>query len=131
MKKTIEPKYRPLEKEFTRHTYLFKLVRREGLVAIYETLDAEDNNRPLGYEVFEVIQMEAGFAGPAKYPQPAREVVPGNEAWGVKGFSPRTIQEAEARFTFLQAKLTERASAKEEGRTVIKSRKKNYGASGK
>lgn len=97
--------YRPLEKEFTRHGYLMKEIKREGLVAMYEQLDLENNNQRVCFEVFEIIQMDAGFAGPQKYPQPAREVAPGNEMWGTKGFSPATRELAELRFSQIKARI--------------------------
>lgn len=114
MKKN-EPKYRPLETEYTKHGYLFRQVKREGLVAMYEQLDVQETGQEIliCHEVYEVIQMEAGFAGPQKYPQPAREVPPGNEQWGMKGFSPTTRERADIRFEELKNRLVNRDKNRE------------------
>lgn len=105
--------YRPLEKEYNKNGYTFKEVKREGNVAMYEQWCEKEDTEGLkfvGYEVFEVIQQDAGFAGPKKIPQPARELVPNNESWGLKAFTCTSLENAEERFQMLKQRLSDRKS---------------------
>jgi hypothetical protein len=108
----LKETFRPLEKEYTKYGYRFREVKREGLVAMYEQIAlSEEEGKPdrrVCFEVFEIIQMPAGFAGPARYPQPAREVPPNSESWGQKGFSPTTREKAEERFQQLIERINNR-----------------------
>jgi hypothetical protein len=107
--------YRQIESEFTKYGYDFKLIKREGNVALFEQsmIDEDSGDRVVvGYEVVEIIKMEAGFAGPKKYPQPAREVLANSDSWGTKGFSPATLSRAEELFIVLINRIAERESAK-------------------
>lgn len=103
----MESKYIALEKEYIKYGYKFTQVKREGLVAIYKQEDDESGSF-IGYEVFEIIEKEAGFAGPKKYPQPAKELVPNTELWGSRAFSCWTLEQAEEKFVHLQQQMANR-----------------------
>lgn len=114
--------YRPLEKEYNKNGYTFKQVKREGNVAMYEQwMVTEDTKEDkfVAYEVFEVIQMEAGFAGPKKIPQPAKEIPPNTESWGLKGFTCTSKELADLRFEQIQQRLLNRAEVAHEQKKSV------------
>lgn len=92
--------------EYTKNSYNFKQVRREGDVCMYEQYEPS-NNRLIGYEVFVVLTQEEGreFRGSALV---AKELTPGKESWGYLGFSPFTLEAANKRFD----ELLQRQAAK-------------------
>lgn len=103
----MSTQFKPLETEFKSNGFIYKQVKREGLVAMYILIDPDDN-KECSYEVFEIQQTPAGFAGPKKYPQPARETIPVPSMWGKKAFSPLTRVQAEQRFKELCDKANTR-----------------------
>lgn len=89
-----------LEQEYTvkgQRDYKYKVVRREGQVAIVEQLNRETDEL-IGYEVFEIIQYPDRMSPDNKVFIPAKEVPPSNEMWGSRGYSVSTMERAEIRF---------------------------------
>lgn len=98
---------RPIETTYIKNGYKFVQIKREGLIAIYEQRD-EETDKLIAYEVFEIQEMKEGYAGPGRYFQPAREVVPSATTWGMKGFTCSDMESAEKRFQELKEKVENR-----------------------
>lgn len=91
---------RPLAKEYEAYGYLFREVKREGLVAIYEQINQE-SGKVIAHEIFVIEELPEQWVGPKKYHQPPRENVPGKEQWGRKGWTRWTLEHAMEKFNEL------------------------------
>lgn len=92
-----------LPTEFKKGPFYFKLIKREGRIALLEKSKGE--GCPKHYEVI-VIQKrkDAIMFGNTI---PAHEAVPGDEMWGAAGFSPYDLAAAELKFAALTKKQNE------------------------
>lgn len=100
-----------LQNEYTKYGSAFKVIKREGLVVIAEQRN-EESDKVIGYEVFEVQQLPDQYVGPNRYFKSAREVPPGSETWGVKGFTCWNLEDAEKRFEQIKERLALRDKKK-------------------
>lgn len=87
---------------YTKNSYSFTQVSREGNIAIYEQREPL-NDRLLGYEVFIVQQNPERQIAGVKIP--TSESTPGNEQWGTKGFTTHTLQQAKDKIPYLQDRI--------------------------
>jgi len=83
--------FKPLPETFTKHGFQFVQIVREGDLAIY----CKTKGRWRGYEVIR-IRRHKGYTVGGKQVEPA-EVYPGNEKWGVDGFSCASRTDAHIR----------------------------------
>jgi len=77
---------RELDKDIRFGGGVLKQVARDGNIAIYE------QNGGMAWEVIEVIRASAGRIMGKDYPE--REVYPGNEMWGRKGWTCMSLERA-------------------------------------
>lgn len=86
-----------LPTEFRKHGYNFRQLQREGDVALFE----KTAGTVVAYEVV-IVQRHDDYMMAGNL-IPAAEAMPGNETWGLKGWSPRTLPEALRKFTEVSA----------------------------
>lgn len=82
-----------LPTEFRKHGYEFRQLQREGDVALFE----KRQGTVVAYEVV-IVQRHEEYVM-AGNTIAAAEAMPGNETWGLKGWSPRTLPEALVKFS--------------------------------
>lgn len=89
---------RIIEKEFNKNGFLYKEVKRDANIAIYEQIDVENDIR-LAYEVFKVVVMKPNNFIPEHF-----EKFPSNEDFGKTAWSFRKYDKAIDKFNFLKEK---------------------------
>lgn len=100
----------PLPKEFKvkgQRGFIYKLLKREGDVALVEQIDTEDN-KVTAWEVFIVQKYPDRYSPDGKTFIPAKEASPRSELWGTMGYTYSTLEKAEERF----AKMVESQAEK-------------------
>ena len=90
-----------LPNTFSKNTFDYQLVSRDGDVAIYSQTMPE-TGKLIGYEVFEVQKKEAFSLN--GYDYPAKEAVPSANQWGQMAFTVFDLSRAKQR----QAELLQR-----------------------
>ena len=90
-----------LPNTFSKNTFDYQLVSRDGDVAIYSQTMPE-TGKLIGYEVFEVLKKEAFSLN--GYDYPAKEAVPSTTQWGQMAFTVFDLSRAKQR----QAELLQR-----------------------
>lgn len=88
-----------LETEFTKKSWSHKQIKREGNLAIYER--GKEGVMP-HYEAIR-IKSHNGFPLPTGEHTGPAEYYPGDEAWGVDGFTFPTLSQAEAKLVEMAA----------------------------
>ena len=91
----------PIACAFTRNGWHHQQVTRQGEVAIYRRWKLYDGQP--GAEHYEVVRLswqEAGYAPSGAY-VPAHERYPGSSAWGTRGWTFKTLPEAQAKMQSL------------------------------
>lgn len=84
---------RPIDTHFTLRGFEMQQVKRHDNVAIYSQ---SRDGHPLAWEVVVIrIAPAANICG-NEYPE--REIYPNDEAWGKRGWTCLTLEEAERRF---------------------------------
>ena len=78
----------PLPETFRAGGFDFKLLKRDGMVALFE----KTNGGRVLYEVVIIRQLPAQTIYGRTYPP--REAMPLSEAWGSEGWSPCSLEEA-------------------------------------
>ena len=86
-----EFKGRASQKEFN-----FKQLKREGMIAIYEKVSPDSTH----YETI-VIQKHDGRTMPGNVEVPPSEFYPGENTWGLSGWTHQTLERAEEKFNEL------------------------------
>jgi len=89
---------------YKKNGYDFKLVKREGNIAIYS--QGDDEGRVFAYEVFEVRKQKETQFGDIHYE--AKERVPSNEEWGTNAFTVHSMEQAEKYVKQIQETITNR-----------------------
>lgn len=89
-----------LNTEFTRRQFCFKQIKRIGNVAIYEKWTKGSSKKH--YEVIR-IRSHNGYDMAGTWIEPA-EMYPGDEQWGINGFTINSIEAAEKKFNELVLK---------------------------
>lgn len=100
--------YKPLETEFNKSGFRFRLIRRENDVAIYHKVALKGVHHPADFDSgFETVRIgrHDGYEIAGVRVEPA-ETLPGNEQWGVKGWSYPTLFSAESKFEELLGRST-------------------------
>jgi hypothetical protein len=99
-----EINHKPLETEFKKNTYRFRLIRREGDLAIFHKVALKGAMRPkdvdAGFEVV-VISRHNGYELGGVKIEPA-ETYPSSEQWGSKGWTCTTLLRAEQKLDELK-----------------------------
>lgn len=96
---------KPLPLTFTKNTFAYEQVLRDGQIAIYKQRLNATADKPvrgcLAYEVIKIQQVPAGemFGRPVE----AHEIGPSNESWGTQGWTYPTLDRAKAKFHALVA----------------------------
>lgn len=91
---------KPLGNTFSKNGFHYQLVTRHDDIAIFRQ-SREPNSKCFAYEVFFVKKAkECAIAGKVIE---AHEAVPGNEEWGVKGWTFSTLEEARQRMRKLES----------------------------
>jgi hypothetical protein len=112
--------FRPLEFPFTKRGFLHELVKREGLVCLVRRSRIGHPDIPPHYEVVKLRQMP-GRVWPTGQVSPPSEVYPESESWGVYGFTYRTLNKPErkwtalSRYRWLVVENAKRASSRPDG----------------
>ena len=88
--------------EFRRRGFRHNLIERLGEIAIYRQ---RKSGLPDAFEVVRIQKREAFSLFDKDYP--ATETYPRDEAWGVDGFTYRSLDEAERKFAELIGKSKE------------------------
>jgi len=83
-----------LKSQFTVGRRSYSQIKRQGDVAIFEIL--EPKWKSPGFEVIIVQKRKAEKGFGKEYPD--RELYPNSEMWGYDGWSPDTLEAAEAKF---------------------------------
>lgn len=86
--------YKPLPDSYISHSYVFRLVKRVGDVAMFAAWNGE--NPPREWEVM-IVQRKKAFTIKGK-PYPAMEKVPANEEWGTYAWTCCSQEAADFRF---------------------------------
>ena len=90
---------RPLGDTYSKNGYQYKLIVRDGKVAIFGQIRKRE---PFDYVAYEVIVIEVKppvtIMG-KDYPE--REVSPGNEEWGIHGFTYTNLSDAKVKMRAL------------------------------
>lgn len=94
----------PLPEQYRKNSYDFKLVERNGDVAIYEQREPLDN-RFLCYEVF-IVQKQKASVLPNGMQIHEKEVSPSASQWGTLGYSCWTLDAAKEKAVILSEKIS-------------------------
>lgn len=94
--------YKPLDIEFTKTGFRFKQIIRDGDVAIFHKVALQPSPHDAGFEVVVIQKHNEREIGEVLIE--AKEALPGNEQWGVKGWTYPDLFSAEQRFLRLQGK---------------------------
>lgn len=89
---------RPLPETFALDGFTFRLLKREGMVALFEKKAPWTERR--FYEVI-LVQTHAETQFPNGITSPARESMPASEQWGKAGWSYSSLEAAQGRFDAL------------------------------
>jgi hypothetical protein len=98
--------YKLLEPEFTKNGFRFRQIWREGDFAVFHKVAMEGNIHPTTYDAgFEtvVVSRHDGYEIAGNKVEPA-ECYPSNELWGDKGWTYKTLHEAQIKFEILTGK---------------------------
>ena len=88
--------YKPIDNEFFGRGFIHRLIKRQGMVALFERWHRE---LPDGLHHFEVVRLRNSDAYVvAGVTIPAQETYPSSESWGTDGFTYSTRVHAEAKF---------------------------------
>ncbi len=106
------PTYQPLPTEYAKNGYQYTQLQRTEHVALYRQACAECPTF-CAYEVCRIQRQEAGTRtlGGATIEVVAKELLPGSEMWGEKGWTYRTLATAEAKFQQQHELLTAKIAA--------------------
>ncbi len=85
--------HKPLKEYFSKYGFDYKMVKRTKKKAIFEQFK---NNKIYAYELI-LISKHDGFHLGENYIEPS-ETYPCNNEWGVKGFTYKTLEEAELKY---------------------------------
>lgn len=88
--------YKPLKEKFIKQGFNFKLLKREGYKAIYEKKKTKLN---FCYEVI-IINRHDGYNLGDTFLEPA-ETYPSSSQWGEKGWTFKSLDKAEEKFSTL------------------------------
>lgn len=88
--------HKPLKENFSKYSFDYKMVKRTKKKAIFEQ---SKNNKIYAYEVI-VISKHDGFHLGENFIEPS-ETYPSNSEWGTKGFTFKTLEEAEQKYKTL------------------------------
>jgi hypothetical protein len=94
------PCYKPLREEFRQNGFNYRLIIREGDIAVYEQRWRGRSNTSVSYEVIRIRRREGVWIG-STFVEPA-EVYPKSEAWGVDGC---TFADKETAFAAIRRRL--------------------------
>jgi len=83
--------------EYTKNGFDFKLLRREGRIALF--VGTKEGQAQINYEVIRIQFNRAGERFGKTFPD--SESGPRNEMWGDHGWTFVTLEQAEARFQSL------------------------------
>ena len=100
------------KKNGNHHRQIFRL----NDIAIYE-MKSPETGRILGYEVFEVQKNKERIISGIVIP--ASEATPGNEQWGIKGFTIWQKSDAFKKAAMMQAERDKRKLAKPDSLELI------------
>jgi hypothetical protein len=88
--------YKPLKESFTKYGFDFKMIKRTKKKAIFAQTKG---SKTYAYEAV-VISKHDGFYLGENYIEPS-ETYPCNSDWGTKGFTYKTLEEAEEKYKTL------------------------------
>lgn len=107
----IPPDFKPLPEVFEKVGRHFKLIKREGNVALYAIAFSapKDWSKPSLFEVVVIRQVLKGREIKG-YFMPPHEELPSAEQWGNQGFSPPNMERALEIFEQLKTRAAHRTS---------------------
>lgn len=85
-----------LKEQFRKHGYDYSMVNRSDIAAIFQQSDA---GKVIAFEVIKVRISKACHTFGKDYPE--REIYPGDNEWGLYGWTYKTLADAQARFNQL------------------------------
>jgi hypothetical protein len=88
--------HKPLKESFYKNGFDFKMIKRTKKKAIFEQ---SIKNKVYAYETI-LVSRHNGFSLGDAYIEPS-ETYPSTSEWGVKGFTFKTIEEAEEKYKML------------------------------
>ncbi len=91
---------RPLPKNLTKNGYALKQIHRSKTVAIY--VQKIENGKTVGYEVFKIKTLKAGFDKYLNIEVPFRETYPRTSDWGSSAWTSTSKEDAFSRFLELE-----------------------------
>lgn len=91
-----EINHKPLKDFFKKYGYDFKMIKRTKNKAIFVQTN---RSKIYSYEVV-IISKHDGFYLGENYIEPS-ETYPSNSEWGIKGFTYKTLEEAEDKYKTL------------------------------
>src|SRR5687767_11119901 len=97
-----------LKTDYNKNGYTFSQVWRSADTAIYKQILPE-TGQAIAFEVFEIIVRKETKIGNSVIA--SGEAVPGNEQWGIKGYTVHTIFEAKQKVEILQGNIRKRKLA--------------------
>jgi hypothetical protein len=85
--------HKPLKESFSKYGFDYKMIKRTKKKAIFEQ---SKRNRVFSYEVI-TVSKHNGFTLGDVYIEPS-ETYPSTSEWGSKGFTYKTLEEAERKY---------------------------------
>ena len=85
--------HKPLKESFAKYGFDFKMIKRTKKKAIFEQ---SIKDKVFAYEVI-LVSRHNGFSLAGNYIEPS-ETYPSTSEWGVKGFTYKTLEEAELKY---------------------------------
>lgn len=95
--------YLPIPDFYKKNGYDFKLIKRQGDVAIFSQYS---EGEIIAYEVFEIRKQKEADWGEIHYE--AKERIPSNEEWGNNAYTVWTLKEAMAKVAEIQLAIDNR-----------------------
>lgn len=95
-----------LEKTFKKGGFTYNMVLRSTVAAIFEQRDA---GKVIAFEVIRIKKMAPSMCFGKALPE--REVYPGNEEWGSKGWTYHTLEAARVKYHALNKVVKKPATA--------------------
>jgi hypothetical protein len=88
--------HKPLKESFAKYGFDFKMIKRTKKKAIFSQ---SKGNKVFAYETI-LVSRHNGFSLADVYIEPS-ETYPSTSEWGVKGFTFKTLEEAEEKYKTL------------------------------
>jgi hypothetical protein len=85
--------HKPLKESFSKYGFDFKMIKRTKKKAIFEQ---SVKDKVFAYETI-LVSRHNGFSLAGNYIEPS-ETYPSSSEWGTKGFTYKTLEEAEEKY---------------------------------